>query len=99
MLEGATTPDEWTVIFYEVRRRWPRSILEKVAEDEWFAWKDQDAFRAGFRDDETPHGYLHLIGGPHSLTIVVDADETTECSRVGRAVLGAMKALRGHASE
>jgi hypothetical protein len=95
VLDGPTSPDDWTVVFYEINQRWPRAIFEKVGEDEYLAWKDQSAFRREFADDETPHGFIHILMGPQCLTLVVDADESTECSRLGRAVLEVMRGLKG----
>ena len=96
ILEGS--PEEWSVIFREVRLLWPDVVFEEITEEEWFAWKDQSAFQTEFPDEVMPHGFLHLLRGPQSLTIVVDADGDTECSRVGRAVLEALRALQGDAS-
>jgi hypothetical protein len=97
VLDGPTSPDDWTVIFHELRRRWPDAIFHKVGDDEWFAYRDQDAFRRGFAPDETPHGFVHVLMSADCLTFVVDDDETTEASQVGRTVFAAMRALRENA--
>lgn len=99
IIEGATSADDWTVLLYEIRQRWPNAIFHKIGNDEWFVYRDQSAFRHEYAPDEVPNGFVHVLISSDSLTLVVDDDETTDAHQVGTAVFGAMRALRGYASE
>lgn len=94
VLDGPTSPDDWTVIFYEIQERWPGAIFQKVGEDEYFAWKDQRSFRAGLAPDEVPHGFVHILMSCDCLTFVVDT-EPSDAAKVGHELFAVMKELRG----
>jgi hypothetical protein len=94
VLEGPTSPDDWTVIAREFRQRWPDVLF--IADDQagqWFVWPDLATFSREFADDEVPHGFVHVLLSSDCLTLVVD-DEETEARRVGIEVFETMRALR-----
>lgn len=94
VLEGATSDDDWVVVFHELNARWPEAILHRVGKGEALLFRDQQEFRRGLAEDGVPQGLVHVIVLPDRLTVVVD-QEPTEARRVGLAILESVRASRG----
>ena len=93
ILEGATSNDDWIAIFHEVCDQWPSAIFSRIDSGEAIVFKDEGAFRVG-KINELPEGaYFCIIVRPEDFTVVVEEGEN-ESSRVGRAVLEAVRAAR-----
>lgn len=94
VIDGPTSADDWWVLMFEARQRWPEAIFQRLDEGEMFVYRDQEAFRAGLADDEVPSGFIHVLMGPESLTLVID-DTPTEAAAVGRELFTMFEELRG----
>lgn len=94
VLEGATDLHDWTALLYEIRQRWPQAVFHKINATEMFVYPDQEAFRRELEDDEIPAGFIHVLMSSDCLTFVVDDDDESECTQIGREVLAAVKRHR-----
>lgn len=91
VLDGPSTPDDWTVILHEMRARWPEAVSQKVSEREWFVYRDREAFRAGLRGEVTgSDAFVHVFLGDDGVTIAVDPP----FEDLGREVLASLERSR-----
>lgn len=94
IVPGPTSADDWWVLMFEVRQRWPEAVFHRPEPGEMFVYPDRDEFRRQFVDDEIPNRFIHVLMGPETLTLVID-EEATDAARVGRELFTALQALRG----
>jgi hypothetical protein len=94
IVEGPTSADDWWVLMFEVRQRWPEALFHRTDPGEMLVFRDQEAFRRGLGADEETAGRIHVRMGPERLTLVVD-EQATEGARVGRELVTALQRLRG----
>lgn len=91
VLDGASQAEDWTILQYEIKRRWPNCIFYKGDEGEWFACRDRQAYREFLKDDPTGNdAFIHVIMGDRSVTLVVDPP----FEELGREVLEGLKSSR-----
>ena len=93
IVPGPTSADDWWVLMFEVRQRWPDAIFHRTDPGEMFIYPDRDAFRDWF-SSENPTGYLRVQMGPESLTLAV-SEGATDGTRVGQEVVAVLQGLRG----
>lgn len=93
VIEGPTSADDWWVLMFEIRQRWPRAVFHRIEPGELFVYRNQDEFRCGLRCEDTPSGLIHVLMGPESLTLVVD-ESSTEAADVGRQLFTMFQRLR-----
>lgn len=92
VLDGPTSDADWTVLFSEIRSRWPEAIVERLDENEAFAYRDQEALRTNLDEGITGNdAFIYVIVHDDSVTLVVDPP----FEEMGRQVLAALEKARG----
>lgn len=93
IVEGPTSAEDWWVLMFEVRQRWPEALFHRTEPDEMFVYRDQQAFQRGQGADEAPSGVILVRMGPESLTLVIN-DEPTDAAQVGQELFTVLQGLR-----
>ena len=91
-VSGSTSADDWWVLVFEIRQRWPEAVFHRTDSGEMCVYPDRDAFQEGL-SNESSIGFIRVQMGPESLTLTV-GEGATDGARVGREVVSVLQRLR-----
>lgn len=92
VVPGPTSADDWWVLMFEIRQRWPEAIFHRADAGEMSVYRDREVFRRGVAG-KAREGFIFVRMGPESLTLTVNEEES-EVLRMGHELVEELQRLR-----